>query len=217
MTTHTDSLDAALPGGPGARSSAWVPIRALGPRHRGRVLTHLMALDERDRVMRFGHHASDEQLAQYVQRMDFGRDELCGVFDRHVRLVASAHLAFDADSVNAEFGVSVLPKARGLGLGSRLFDHAMVHARNRGVSMMTIYIERENSAMLCIVRRAGAEIRFEGAQAEARLTLPEDTLGTQIEALIGHRAAEIDYQLKLHVLRLDRLLPVWAGGTPASG
>jgi hypothetical protein len=92
-----------------------------------------------------------------------------------------------------------------------------MHARNRGVGMMTIYIARDNSAMLSIVRRAGAEIRFEGSQAEARLALPEDTLGSQIEALLGHRAAEIDYQLKLHVLRLDRLWPAWTGRPPATG
>ena len=217
MTAQTDSLDAALPGGTAAGSGSWVPIRMLGPRHRGRALAHLLALDERGRVLRFGHPASDEQLAQYVEHMDFGRDELYGVFDRRVRLVALAHLAFDGDGLSAEFGVSVLPRARGRGLGTRLFDHAVMHARNRGVGMMTIYIARENSAMLGIVRRAGAEIRFEGAQAEARLSLPADTLGTQLEALLGHRAAEIDYQLKLHVLRLDRLWPAWAGGPPAPG
>jgi GNAT superfamily N-acetyltransferase len=217
MTTQTESLDAALPGGPAAGSGPWVPIRMLGPRHRGRALAHLLALDENDRVLRFGHPASNEQLAQYVERMDFGRDEFHGVFDRHVRLLALAHLAFDGDGRAAEFGVSVLPRARGRGLGSRLFQHAVMHARNRGVGMMTIYIARENSAMLSIVRRAGAEIRFDGSQAEARLALPEDTLGTQIEALLGHRAAEIDYQLKLHVLRLDRLWPAWADGPPATG
>ena len=139
------------------------------------------------------------------------------MFDRRVRLIALAHLAFDGDGLGAEFGVSVLPSARGSGLGTRLFQHAMIHARNRGVSEMVIYIARENRAMLSIVRRAGADIRFEGAQAEARLALPEDTLGTQIEALLGHRAAEIDYQLKLNVLRLDRFWPAWACGTPQAG
>jgi GNAT superfamily N-acetyltransferase len=217
MTEQTDTLEAALPAGPSAAGINWVPIRMLGPRHRGRALAHLLALDEADRVLRFGHPASDEQLAQYVKNMDFGRDELYGVFDRRVRLVALAHLAFDGDGLAAEFGVSVLPRARGRGLGTRLFEHAVMHARNRGVGLMTIYIARENVAMLGIMRRAGADIRFDGSQAEARLALPEDTLGTQIGALLEHRAAEIDYQLKLHVLRLDRLWPAWAGGTPQAG
>ena len=64
-------------------------------------------------------------------------------------------------------------------------------------------------AMLAIVRRAGAQISFDGAQAVAKLQLPADTLGTQIGALLDGRAAEFDYQVKLQVLRLDGLWPAW--------
>lgn len=194
-----------------AHRGDWIPIRSLAPRHRDRVLAHLLALDEGARLLRFGHVASDEQIGQYVEQMDFGRDELYGVFDRRLRLVAMAHLAFDNDGLEAEFGVSVLPRTRSKRLGTRLFGHAVMHARNRGVGSMVIYVARENVPMLAIVRRAGAQISFEGAQAVAKLQLPADTLGTQIEALLDGRAAEFDYQVKLQVLRLDGLWPAWAG------
>src|SRR4051812_10985560 len=93
----------------------WVPIRTLGPRHRGRILEHLRALDERSRYLRFGYIASDEQLARYVDAIDFDRDEVFGIFNRRLDLIATAHLAHDfspnADGRPAmsEFGVSVLP------------------------------------------------------------------------------------------------------------
>lgn len=209
MNLHTGPRAAGLPGGLTGAFGAWVPIRMLAPRHRARVLEHLLALDANDRALRFGHVASDEQLAHYAAQMDFSRDELYGVFDRHLRLVAMAHLAFDHDGLAAEFGVSVLPAKRGGGLGTRLFEHAVMHARNRGASTLVIYVARDNGAMLAIVRRAGARLEFEGAQVVARLSLAADTLGSQLEALFGHRAAEIDYQIKLHVLRLDRLWPAW--------
>ena len=212
MTQQTDSLEAALPSGPAAARGGWVPIHMLNPRHRERVLAHLMALNEADRMLRFGHLATDEQLAGYVERMDFARDELFGVFDRRLDLVALAHLAFGGDGLTAEFGVSVWASGRGHGFGSRLFEHAVTHARNRGVGTLVIHVARENSAMLGIVRRAGADLQFDGAEAVARLRLPADTLGSQIEALLGHRAADLDYQLKLHVLRLDGLWPALAAG-----
>lgn len=210
MTQQTDALEAALPSGPAAARGAWVPIRLLTPRHRERVLAHLLALEEGDRMMRFGHLATDEQIAGYVERMDFARDELFGIFDCRVHLVALAHLAFSNDGLRAEFGVSVSASERGRGFGSRLFEHAVMHARNRGVDTLVIHVARENSAMLGIVRRAGADLQFDGSEAVAQLRLPADTLGSQIEALIGHSAAELDYQLKLHVLRLDGLWPAWA-------
>jgi GNAT superfamily N-acetyltransferase len=217
MTSQTDLLEAALPKGTGARASrTWVAIRNLGPQHRGRILTHLLALNDKDRLLRFGQVATDEQIRTYVEHLDFERDLVFGVFSRRLQLLAMAHLAFepstDPPAAAAEFGVSVLERARGRGYGAQLFDHAVTHARNRGARDMLIHIARENSAMLAIVRHAGASMRFEGAEVTARLPLPSDTLASQFEELLGHQAAEIDYRMKIHVLRLDRL---WPGGLPA--
>ena len=41
-----------------APAREWIPIRSLGPRHRDRVLVHLLALDERSRYLRFGYMAT---------------------------------------------------------------------------------------------------------------------------------------------------------------
>ena len=212
MTRQTDTLEAALPGSAGARARwTWVPIRNLGPQHAPRLRDHLLALSERDRLLRFGLLATDEQIRSYVDRMDFERDLVFGIFDRRLRLLAMAHLAFepagDQPRTTVEFGVSVAERARGRSYGGRLFDHAVTHARNRGASTMLIHIARDNSAMLGIVRRAGADIEFEGSEAVARLLLPADSLGSQIDELVGHRAAELDYHIKMQVLRLDRLRP----------
>jgi hypothetical protein len=72
---------------------------------------------------------------------------------------------------------------------------------------MAIHIARENAAMLAIVRRAGAHIEFEGAEATAQLELPAHTVVTRVEALMEGQAANIDYRIKMQVLRLDRLWP----------
>ena len=183
----------------------WVPVRSLGQRHRARALEHLLALGEADRVLRFGHLASDERLRQYVALLDFERDAVFGVFDRRLRLSALVHLAFEADGHAAEFGVSVRPSLRGRGLGTLLFDHAVMHARNRGVRTLFIHLARDNAPMLSIVRQAGAEIAFEGAEAQAQLPLPADTLGSQLQELLGHQASDLDYRLKRQALRLDTL------------
>lgn len=185
---------------------SWVPIRSLGPRHCQRLLDHLLALSADDRLLRFGYPASDERIAAYVDHIDFEHDQVFGVFDRGLHLIAQAHLAFDtADaSASAEFGVSVLPKTRGQGMGSLLFDHAVLLARNRGVRELRIHLLRQNKAMLAIVRRAGATVDFDGGDATANVTLPPDTLGSQIGELIGHSAAELDYRLKRHSHLPDR-------------
>ena len=207
MQTHNELLEAALPPGKAADAGwrHWLPVRNLGSQHRERIATHLLALTEADRNLRFGHAASNGQIQHYVQGLNFSRDEVFGVFDSQLVLVAMGHLAFDEAHGAAEFGVSVLPGVRGRSVGGRLFSLAVTHARNRGALVMAIHIARENTAMLSIVRRAGAQIEFDGPEASAQLELPSRTLASHVQALVGSQAADLDYRIKMQVLRLDLL------------
>ncbi len=228
MDNPVEWLDAAAPapvGPPGAHQQGaerprhaggtwdrlgawhWLPVRQLHARHRPRLVQHLLSLSAADRRLRFGHVPSDDQISHYVEQLDFSRDQVFGVFNHQLHLVAMAHLAFEPNSPVAEFGVSVQPHLRGRGIGARLFERAVTQARNRGASRMAIHIARDNTAMLAIVRRAGAQVAFDGSEATAQLDLPGYTLGTQMEALMEGQAAEIDYGIKMQVLRLDRLWP----------
>lgn len=186
----------------GARPSAlrWVPIRSLSPRHKPRILQHLQAMPPADRYLRFGYAATDEQIERYVQGLNFQRDEVFGVFNRRLVLVAMAHLAYSVDpkwATCAEFGVSVSPHQRGKGLGAKLFGHAVMHARNQGVTLLFIHALSENVAMLKIARKAGASVQRDGSESDAYLSLPQATLDSQFSGLVQEQMAEIDYQLKM--------------------
>ena len=200
--------DASSP--PPARPGrAWVPIRSLGARHRERIAAHLVGLDERSRYLRFGYAANDAQIRRYVDTLDFEHDEVFGIFNRRLELIALAHLAHrDADARRgrapaSEFGVSVLPKGRRRGFGRRLFEHAMLHARNRHVETMFIHALSENTAMLKLARNAGATIEREGSESEAWLKLPPDSIASHLDEVLGDRVAEFDYRLKEHSHRPD--------------
>ncbi len=187
----------------------WVPIRALAPRHRGRIAAHLLALNESDRYLRFGHVATDTQIGKYVDLLDFDHDDICGIFNRRLDLIAMAHLAYahaPGDASPAEFGVSIAAAARRRGFGQRLFEHAMLLARNRGVKTLLIHALSENTAMLKIARNLGATIERDGPESQAVVALPADTLASRIDELVGTHAAEIDYQLKRGGWQIDRAL-----------
>jgi GNAT superfamily N-acetyltransferase len=214
MSAQNDLLDAAVPPPKPPQAPRWLPVRNLGRRHQRRVIEHLQCLGDEDRHLRFGQIASDEQIAHYIQHIQFERDKLFGIFDTRLQLVAMAHLAFAEDGQSTEFGVSVLAHQRGRGFGARLFEQAVVHGRNRGAHSMTIHLARENQSMLTIVKKSGAAVRFEGSDAVADLALPEDTLGTHLGALLENQAAEWDYRLKTQAVRLDRFWHGLLPGTP---
>jgi len=56
----------------------WVPVRSVSARHRPRILVQLLALNQRDRYLRFGYLATDAQIARYVDQIDFDADEVFG-------------------------------------------------------------------------------------------------------------------------------------------
>ncbi|GKS95084.1 GNAT family N-acetyltransferase [Acidovorax sp. SUPP2825] len=190
-------------------SPVMVPIRSLGPGHRERIAAHLLRLEPADRYLRFGYAASDEQVQRYVDQLDFVRDEIFGIYNRRLELIAVAHLAY-ADSPEhqscAEFGVSVLGQARWRGFGARLFDRAVMHARNQGVSMVFIHALSENTAMLKIARNAGATVRRDGSESEAYLQLPRAGLDTRMAQMVVHQFAEMDYRFKKQARQFWRLL-----------
>lgn len=177
-----------------------IPIRSLGPRHRERIAAHLMALDGDDRYLRFGYLATDEQIGRYVAGLDFDRDEIFGIYNRKLELIAMAHLAFSLQPEHrscAEFGVSVLKKVRGRGFGTRLFERAAIHARNEGVDLLFIHALTENTAMIGIARKAGATLERAGSETDAYLRLPPATLDSRMTEMVEEQLAQTDYRLKL--------------------
>jgi RimJ/RimL family protein N-acetyltransferase len=214
----SSSSAVAAPFAPGARPSVIVPIRSIGPSHGERIATHLLTLSPHDRYLRFGYAANDEQVRRYVDGLNFERDEIFGIYNRKLELIAMAHLAFSIDPALqscAEFGVSVLAHARGRGYGARLFDRAMMHARNEGVQMMFIHALSENTAMLAIARKAGAAVARDGSESQAYLKLLPADIDSRVTALLDEQIAQTDYRLKVQARQfwsfLDMLQEVRRG------
>ena len=192
----------------GADALTLVPIRSLGPHQRHRIVAHLLSLNAADRYLRFGYAVQDAQITHYVEGLNFERDEVLGIFDRKLALLAVAHLAFGQTYRSrgcAEFGVSVLSRVRGRGYGARLFDCAAMHAANQGVDMLLIHALTENTAMLNIARAAGARVMRDGAESEAYLELPLATLNSRIAEIVQANVADMDYRLKRQAKLLREL------------
>ena len=186
-----------------------VPIRSIGPSHTGRIVTHLLSLDSHDRYLRFGYAANDEQICRYVSGLNFERDDIFGIHNRRLELIAMAHLAFSADpqlKSCAEFGVSVLAGVRSRHYGTRLFDRAVMHARNEGVDMMFIHALSENSAMLRIARKAGATIERHRSESEAYLLLSPADLDSRMTEMVEEQIAQTDYRLKVQAKQFSDFL-----------
>jgi RimJ/RimL family protein N-acetyltransferase len=192
----------------GKPSRAPVLVKQLAERDRRRMLKHFMALDNSDRLLRFGTVLPDELVAAYVNKIDFRRDTVYGVYNQVFQLVAVGHLAFapkeqlkavsavtTKDKV-AEFGVSVSKSARGLGIGTKLFERAAIHCRNSDVDTLYMHCLSSNQTMMHIAKKAGMEIQREYGEADAHLRLLPPSPGTVMQEAIEEQFATIDYTFK---------------------
>ncbi|MCG2584776.1 GNAT family N-acetyltransferase [Massilia sp. TS11] len=195
-------------GKPPRRGSRTVLVKQLDERDRRRVLKHLLALDTHDRTLRFGSNLPDSQIEAYVGRIDFTRDTVYGVYNRWFRLVGVCHLAFmNARDVPparqttikdqvAEFGVSVSKSARGLGIGSKLFERAAIRCRNLDIDTLYMHCLSSNATMMHLARKAGMEIVREYGEADAYLHLPPADPSSVLQEAVQEQFAAIDYALK---------------------
>lgn len=185
-----------------------VRVKELSERDRRRLLMHLLALDNDDRLLRFGTVLPDELITKYVQMLNFARDTVFGVYDSKFKLVGVGHLAFAAREALpqvsdatvkervAEFGVSVSASARGIGIGSRLFERAAIHCRNADVDTLYMHCLASNQTMMHIAKKAGMEIHRAYGEADAYLkVLPADPASVLQEA-VEEQVASFDYAVK---------------------
>lgn len=131
---------------------------------------HFGALDTEDRRLRFGLPVDNDFIARYVGGLDFERDVVFGVCSGPGQWLGAGHLVLGEPT--AELGLSVLPDARGRGLGAAIFRFAVAHAARAGVERLYMHCLSTNRAIMSIARNAGMKIRSDGGESDAHLVVP---------------------------------------------
>ena len=203
---------------PDDESKPVVRVKELSERDRRRLLMHFLDLDENDRLLRFGTPLPDELITKYVQRLDFSRDAVFGVYDSKFKLVGVGHLAFPlrealpavtaatAKERVAEFGVSVSDSARGMGVGSKLFERAAIHCRNADVDTLYMHCLASNQTMIHIAHKAGMEIFRDQGEADAYLKILPPSPASVLQEAVQEQVASFDYAIKANARAANKWL-----------
>lgn len=200
-----------------------IRIKELTERDRRSMLMHFLALDEHARQMRFGSALPDELVTRYVQKINFSRDVVFGVYDDALKLVGVGHLAYLPRGVlpgldNAterervgEFGVSVLAAYCGQGIGTKLFERAAMHCRNDDIDTLYIHCLSSNEAMMHIAIKAGMSIHRDHGEADAYLKLPPADPASVLREVFDEQVANLDYSLKANTRAIGKFIKHFPG------
>lgn len=200
-----------------------IRVKELTERDRRSLLMHFLALDEHARQMRFGSPLPDELVTRYVQKINFSRDVVFGVYDDALKLVAVGHLAYmprgalpGLDNATerervAEFGVSVLAPYCGQGIGTKLFERAAMHCRNDDIDTLYIHCLSSNEPMMHIAIKAGMSIHRDHGEADAYLKLPPADPASVLREAFDEQVANLDYTLKANTHALGKFIKHFPG------
>lgn len=173
-----------------------IVVQRLGASHREKIVRHLVRLPADDRRLRFGAPMRDSTIETYVERIDFGHDQVFGIFGADLELWGVAHLALDTQGQSAELGLSVDCSVRGKSYGYALLQRAVLHATNRGYGALFMHCLAENGVMMNLARKAGLSVVITSGEADGRLALAEPTHAGAIHEAIEDQFALVDYLFK---------------------
>jgi GNAT superfamily N-acetyltransferase len=155
---------------------------------------HFSRLSAEDLHLRFGAVLSAQRVAAYIGSIDFACDAVFGVYDAALSLVGVAHLACGPEL--AELGLSVLREHRRRGIGTALFERAVMRARNLRIRGFCMHCLAANDAVMHMARAGGVRVMVHQSEADGYVELsPGDPFSMQRE-LIEQQLALVDYTLK---------------------
>ena len=106
----------------------------------------------------------------------------------------------------AEFGVSVAASARGMGVGTALFERAAIHCRNADIDTLYMHCLSSNKVMMHIAKKAGMEIHRDYGEADAYLKLMPAGPGSMMHEALQEQVATLDYTVKANIRGLLKWL-----------
>lgn len=170
------------------------------------LISHLQSLQGDDRRLRFGGYASDEYIAQYVNKslndVDskwFGIDQIDG------HIVAACHAAITGNV--AELGCSVDSSHRGHGYAQEMFDRAVTWLRTKGILDVCMHCLSENLVMKHIARKNDMVVVSEDGEADAVVHLDPPTPVVHMVDAYADRMALYDMLYKNNISAMRAFVP----------
>ena len=171
-------------------------VYRLQPHEYSRYRTHLLALDETSRYLRFGHHIRDEMIEQLCDKFESNPDEhkLFVIENEDLDVVAVGHISLAGDET--ELAYSVLKEYQGKGMGSSLMSRTVEWCQNRGIKHGCMVCLTSNTAIKKLAGRHGILVHEHG-ETLADISIPDPTAASVVHEVMESNIAKLDHLGKL--------------------
>lgn len=182
--------------------------------HRDKVKNHFLRLDSDSRHSRFCSIMNDENLINYVNKMDFSKNGIFGIFNENLDIIGLGECVFYKDSPEkketAEVAFSVEKGYQGKGLGNKLMARVVQFANTHNLKEMTMYFLRDNAATLHLANKYNFKAEYYSTEVSGTVKVPNippilDVFNEQIEELFANIEITQQWQHKIFTKNLNAM------------
>lgn len=186
-------------------------LKRLSEINRAEVLNHFLRLDSESRSSRFCSSISDENMTNYVKKIDF-KNGIFGLFNENLEIIGLGECVFfkDKDKLTAEVAFTVEKQYQGNGLGNKLMKRVVQYANSRDVHELHMYCIRTNQAILHLAKKYKLVPQYEGTEISGVVKTPNilpfiSTMNEQFEDNIATFELAITFQQKFMKEQLEKI------------
>lgn len=181
-------------------------VYRLQPSEYHRYRTHLLALDNESRYLRFGYQIKDEIINSLCDTFESNtRDhKLFVIENENLEVIGVGHIAIS--NVETELAFSVLKQYQGQGMGSALMKRVIEWCQNRNIKNGCMVCLSTNTAIKKLAKKYGVLVN-EGTETLANIQIPDSNTTSVISEVVESNIARMDHFSKLQKSFVKMLFP----------
>jgi len=174
-------------------------VRKVLPNEYSKYRTHLKALDESSRILRFGAPVTDDVIDKLCNKIEqYSHNHvLFAIENANLEFVAVGHIA---NFKEMEMAFSVLDSYQGQGMGEALMKRVIQHCRTLGLRKGFMVCLPHNQAIKHLCQKHGIQIHTEYGETTADVELPAPDMSTYISEAGSRNLGVFDFLSKRAML-----------------
>lgn len=164
------------------------------PKHEfHRYKTHLLALDEESRYMRFGFHIKNETISELCAKWetDSNNHKVFAIENDNLEVVAIAHVSLEDEK--PELAFSVLKEYQHRGMGDALMKRAIEYCQNKGIKHGYMVCLGSNDKIKRLARKNDVLVTTADGDSHGEIEIPGPTPVSVWKEAVEDSFARLDH------------------------
>ena len=174
-------------------------VRKVLPVEYQKYRTHLKALDDASRILRFGAPVTDDIIDRFCDKIEkeYHHHVIFAIENADLEFVAVGHIAMFKDM---EMAFSVIDSYQGQGMGEALMKRVIQHCRTIGRLKGFMVCLPHNQAIKHLCQKHGIKVHTEYGETTADVELPAANVVTYLDEAGSRNLGIYDFLSKRAML-----------------